>query len=1344
MLMVVTFMPAGAFTAYANDGVALKQNSDGYFEINNAKEMKAFADEAFKKNDAKGKLMKDIDMSEIDVSSWKTIGNASTNSSYQGTFDGNGKVIKNFNADFSKEKLGLGNLQSTLYTNAGIFGVLGDKACVKNIKDITGTMKSSVQDGTGSVAGTCEGKIESCKSSLNIELKDEDDTKVASMGGIVGAIKGTAIISKCGFDGKLKATDDNFQLGGVCGNILAGEVYSCYNKGEVLGISTGTKSDSGKIGGIIGKGPAFKKNMRYCYNMGAVKGEGNNVASGSLIGYSNVLAELSNSFNTVQALGNKGTLGDNFVGNAHKTRRVKVNASVLHTAPADDKAITLENLNSEDTINNKLNSKDDGLEADYKFVKGKTHPTLKWEDAEEPEQEKVPVTKVEIVKVSQGVLKAVIKGKDGKKPTDVKFQWQKCTEWDDVFDPDNPEVEYEDIKGETKDTLTITKGNKSKYSQYQVIVTDCNGKKHYAEKENFTEVAPEAPPQTSEDEKLLKEAKEKFQQIRPLHAKFGEDKNVNTIVENYIKTLKDSTGKAFEGITSKVAKVEKSGAIEPGEAEIASDGKITFFYTDPFKINEAPFYNRSYAQFEVTFDLHKGKEVTQAKRKFNVYWNIDKLVAELQKGVLDKLTFDNIKGKNTSEKEIISNLELIRYFGGKDAEQKLASIKWASSDKSVVEIVEPQGDTDTVVYGALIGRVKRSKEDKEVTLTATVKYAKTNDENKNEEAAVGKLKKEFKLTVKGSQKSSDELQKALEDAIAKKGIRDFGSGEKVDLDHVKGSLQFPTTKEIGIDGKYIPMTIDSDNHDVAEPWFKLGSKELLHNAASLKIYRPLPGEAAKKVKITIKINDTESGAEAKKEIPITVEPLTVEEIDEAKNLMTSAKYGYYNGFKGDNEKKFDITSNFHPFQEIAKAEKGIKYIYNHKEKTWAGIGLDTKEENPGKDGVMSPGYKDSNYSRFFSSKPNIIADDSLRLAEEKPEYDSNVTISSVLTHEVYGKYFVKAREKGDAKAMDLFKDLYRQPVSETVKVKGKKGEDPDPNKKIHVFFTLNGPDGQTWIKKVENVVQKETFAGEVLEKVFKDKGYSYIGSLSYISGVKKPDGKVLNQKDLGPDSGWMFRVNGKMASTTLDKYEVKDGDEIEFFFTRDWHKEYEPNKPENDEKYRKKLVVKKLNTKVKSKKIYVSFAKVKEAKDYVVYFKKNNSKTWKNKSTKGKNSIVLSGFKNKDLVQVKCVAIRGKVKGKFTSAKYVYIAGTKFKISKGKKSAKLKIKKFSGATGYKVVYSLKKNMKSAKTVNSKKLKVTLKKLKSKKTYYVIVTPYKKSKGKVYYGMPSAKKSVKTR
>lgn len=83
--------------------------------------------------------------------------------------------------------------------------------------------------------------------------------------------------------------------------------------------------------------------------------------------------------------------------------------------------------------------------------------------------------------------------------------------------------------------------------------------------------------------------------------------------------------------------------------------------------------------------------------------------------------------------------------------------------------------------------------------------------------------------------------------------------------------------------------------------------------------------------------------------------------------------------------------------------------------------------------------------------------------------------------------------------------------------------------------------------------------------------------------------------------------------------------------------------------------------------------------------------------------------------------------------------------SKKKKQLKVSWKKASGISGYQIQYSTKKNFKSAKTVVVKKTKTsyTIKKLKSKKKYYVRIRAYKTVSGKKYYSSwVSTNKKVK--
>ena len=87
------------------------------------------------------------------------------------------------------------------------------------------------------------------------------------------------------------------------------------------------------------------------------------------------------------------------------------------------------------------------------------------------------------------------------------------------------------------------------------------------------------------------------------------------------------------------------------------------------------------------------------------------------------------------------------------------------------------------------------------------------------------------------------------------------------------------------------------------------------------------------------------------------------------------------------------------------------------------------------------------------------------------------------------------------------------------------------------------------------------------------------------------------------------------------------------------------------------------------------------------------------------------------------------------------------KLIRGRKRFTVKWKKISGVSGYQVQYSLKRNMKKAKrkTVKGgKKTRLTVKRLKPKRKYYVRVRAYKTVNGEKRYGKWSKIKTVRTR
>lgn len=81
----------------------------------------------------------------------------------------------------------------------------------------------------------------------------------------------------------------------------------------------------------------------------------------------------------------------------------------------------------------------------------------------------------------------------------------------------------------------------------------------------------------------------------------------------------------------------------------------------------------------------------------------------------------------------------------------------------------------------------------------------------------------------------------------------------------------------------------------------------------------------------------------------------------------------------------------------------------------------------------------------------------------------------------------------------------------------------------------------------------------------------------------------------------------------------------------------------------------------------------------------------------------------------------------------------------GQKTAKLYWKKQNQVSGYQIRYSLNKNMKKAwiKNISSKKTSFVIRKLKTKKTYYIQIRSYKKTTRKIY-GTWSTKSKIKVK
>ena len=133
------------------------------------------------------------------------------------------------------------------------------------------------------------------------------------------------------------------------------------------------------------------------------------------------------------------------------------------------------------------------------------------------------------------------------------------------------------------------------------------------------------------------------------------------------------------------------------------------------------------------------------------------------------------------------------------------------------------------------------------------------------------------------------------------------------------------------------------------------------------------------------------------------------------------------------------------------------------------------------------------------------------------------------------------------------------------------------------------------------------------------------------------------------------------------------------------------------------------------------------------------------------NPVAPSNYTVKYVNNVKpgIVQIRITGKGNYTAGttRYFYITPPKMKkpsLKSTKNQITVTYQKAVGATGYQISYSMDKKTYKHINASSKATRVTLRKLSSKKTYYVKVRAYKQVDGVRYYGPYSDIRSIKTK
>lgn len=598
---------------------------------------------------------------------------------------------------------------------------------------------------------------------------------------------------------------------------------------------------------------------------------------------------------------------------------------------------------------------------------------------------------------------------------------------------------------------------------------------------------------------------------------------------------------------------------------ITANGDVKFF-DGAVQLKEAYYAG---LEFKVAYG---GVEKTITTRAI-VGRSFDDVQAQLTEAA-KTLTWEMIRGENTNEAEtnttgawdrhavvggITSNLTLPYSISGRYDMQ----VQWA-----VVDVAEDSNclyissDKDSASGVGNIVRPVRPAEGElpedagKETLIARVTYTDFDDDPYIKEHITGQNGVEvyadvfFDITVAPFDiDATNEMQTALTDNYQSLLVDFVDKTTKPDLSKVDADLQMPRPYLLQQAG------IMTDSYNQKVTMVSLTPDVLGFNGYHAMVYRPLPDEEPVEAKYVVTITTRSSGQLlARQEFSFTIAPFEEQELTDAAAFMTKALTGdvYWNGIKNENTDKTKVTSDLYPFAEICKNKDGtLEYVRGTVNMTFDGIEADD-----------IPGWLDTEkYRCFRSSRPSVIENELLRV--HQPEYNTTVTLDSVLTYTKYAQYWEKFGLNGTEETKEkykLFEQFYKQPVSVDLTVTGlTEKDDPNENAMITVTVQVDSYNenkhsftgtNYTFTGKASN----DWTAWDAVKACLDNAKYEYTGSGAYLKSITDTKSQTLGEKDDGKSSGWMFGVTPAqgeetLPNTTLDATFIHDGDTVRLFFT---------------------------------------------------------------------------------------------------------------------------------------------------------------------------------------------------
>ncbi|MST72653.1 DUF4430 domain-containing protein [Olsenella porci] len=616
---------------------------------------------------------------------------------------------------------------------------------------------------------------------------------------------------------------------------------------------------------------------------------------------------------------------------------------------------------------------------------------------------------------------------------------------------------------------------------------------------------------------------------------YGIDTNVDDmLLAELAATGFDTTGLSVRLVSATFSSTNPNATVGLSTSS-ESNGTITYYSGDPDVVGRYA-YNLLHTVDSATFELTRGGETaTYTTGSFGIPWDLSAARALLEEKA-EQLSVGFADGDDASG---VTGTLTLPYKAGENGSASWTNVEWTSDDSAVT--------VDGYGWDDYAGKVTRGSSDKAVTLTAKVSGL----ENYGLPADVS-VERAFKVTVKADPEKVQEEREQLQQAVDRFSYDTvtYATGDAIASDGtgLSQDLQLPTTRTLGVDGKYYKVT------------YTASSDQIVPNGYAASVVRGLPGSDSGNVSVTCTITSKANPEiTASKTLDFTVAPLASSDVDDALALMARVKAAYKDALL--NGQAEPVSQNLSTFYGAYLDDDG-NLVWARSSAEMASHEGIVLEELPGYDSMGS-----ADQARTFKpSDTSLLENEDLKLAwnvdpsdylgrhHDQPTYNKSVTVTSVVSDSRYKA--LAERYADDPTWGAKLSQLVNQTVSATVSVAGTTGED-EPVPTAKVTATVIGRDAfgkpEVWASTATYNVEQGTSAATLSERLFSASGLTVSSSQTqygyYLQSISSPSTGTPYGYDAATGRYWQLFVNGKASDVGADGVSLSDGDSVTWYYS---------------------------------------------------------------------------------------------------------------------------------------------------------------------------------------------------